>query len=203
MAKRVKYLVQIVPHLEERFGGDKTQAIMERALARYDELVDENADEPKAYHMHTRERIYPAIAVFDALVVKGIDRTEAADFLVNYYTWRAGSMARLVKTLFKVPGLYRFVPKVFSSIAQKSFGPQAGFASEGTYVSKDEVRFNMVKCPYKDLCARYGCPEIVRGFCDADDVCYGSMHPKVAWERAKTLGYGFDCCDFKVRVMQE
>ena len=58
----------------------------------------------------------------------------------------------------------------------------------------------MVRCPYMDTCVRYGCPEIVRGFCDADDVCYGSMHPKVSWERTKTLGYGFDRCDFKVRI---
>lgn len=54
-----------------------------------------------------------------------------------------------------------------------------------------------------DMCVRYGCPEIVRGFCDADDVCYGNMHPKVAWERTKTLGYGFDVCDFKIRIKEK
>ena len=202
MAKPVKYLVQIEAHLEERYDSDKAQAIMRRALARYDELVDENKDEPKAYYMHTRERIYPAIACFDAMTAEGISRAESADFLVRYYTWRAGSMARLVKGLFKVPGLYKAVPKIFSAIAKKSFGPEAGFTSEGVHVSKDEVSFNMVRCPYLDTCVRYGCPGIVRGFCDADDVCYGDMHPKIAWQRTKTLGYGFDCCDFKVRVKE-
>ena len=200
MSKRVKYLVQVVPQLEDRYGSEKAKAIMRRALARYDELLEENKDEPKAYHLHTRERIYPSIAVFDALLGEGIDRTEAADFVVGYYTWRAGSIARVVKALFKVPGLYRVVPRFFSAIAQKSFGPQAGFASEGAYLAKDEVRFNMVRCPYLDLCVRYGCPEIVRGFCDADDVCYADMHPRISWERTKTLGYGQDCCDFKVRI---
>ncbi len=203
MAKCVKYLVQIIPHLEERFGNTRTQAIMQEALVRYGELLEENEDEPEACHMHTRERIYPAIAVFDAMVGAGIDRAEAADFLVGYYTWRAGSMAHVVKALFKVPGLYKIAPKVFSAIARKSFGPQAGFASEGEYLSKDEVRFNMVRCPYMDACVRYGCPEIVRGYCDADDICYGNMHPKLTWERTKTLGYGFDCCDFKIRVKKE
>ncbi len=202
MAKRVKYLVQIVPHLEERFGGDKAQAIMQKALTRYDELLKENYDEPKAYHMHTHERIYPAIAVFDAMLAEGIEREETAAFLVGYYVWRAGSMARLVKALFKVPGLYKVAPKVFSSLTKKSFGPQAGFASEGEYLTENEVGFNMVGCPYKDKCVKYGCPEIVRGFCDADDVCYGDMHPKIVWGRTKTLGYGFDCCDFKIRVKE-
>ena len=201
MAKRVKYLVQIVPHLKERYGDAKTQEIMRGALARYDELLEENADEPKAYHMHTRERIYPAIAMFDAMTAEGIDRAEAADFLVSYYTWRAGGMASKVKALFKVPGLYKIVPKFFFSMTEKSFGPQAGFASENKYLAKDERRFDMVRCPYMDTCARYGCPEIVRGFCDADDVCYGNMHPKVSWERTKTLGHGYDRCDFKVRII--
>ena len=203
MAKRVKYLVQIVPHLEERYGADRTRTIMQRALARYDELLEENKDEPKAYYMHTRERIYPAIATFDAMTSEGIDRTETADFLTNYYTWRAGGMARMVKTAFKIPGLYKAVPKVFSAIAKKSFGPEAGFASENIHLSRDEVRFDMVRCPYNDACVRYGCPEIVRGFCDANDVCYGSMHPKVSWECTKTLGYGFDRCDFKVRIKRD
>ena len=154
MSQRVKYLVQIVPHLEERYGTAGAQAIVQRAVARYEELLEENADEPKAYHMHTRERIYPAIAAFEAMLAEGIERAEASDFLVGYYTWRAESMAA------------------------------------------------MVKCPYMDICVRYGCPEIVRGFCDADDVCYGNMHPKLSWERTKTLGHGHDCCNFKIRILE-
>lgn len=202
MAKRVKYLVQIVPHLEKAYGRNRTEAIMQQALERYNELVEENADEPKAYYMHTRERIYPAIAVFDAMIAEGVDRDEASDFLVEYYTWRAAGMASVVKALFKMPGLYKAAPKIFFSITDKSFGSEAGFASEDKYQAKDEVRLNMVKCPYMDKCTQYGCPEIVRGFCDADDVCYGDMHPKLSWERTKTLGYGFDCCDFKIRIKE-
>ena len=71
MAKTVTYLTQIVPHLEERYGEEQARAIMQAALPRYDELLAENAGEPKAYHMHTHERIYPAIAVFDAMTGQG------------------------------------------------------------------------------------------------------------------------------------
>ena len=200
MAKRVQYLDQIGPHLEGRSGGAMTGALMNRALARYDELLEENADEPKAYHMHTRERIYPAIAAFDAMLAEGIDRAEAADFLVGYYTWRAESKARMVKGLLKIPGLYRVLPKVFYALTQKAFGPEAGFSARNGFASRDEMRMDMVRCPYMDTCVRYGCPEIVRGFCDADDVCYANMHPRLSWERTKTLGYGHDVCDFRIRV---
>ena len=200
MGKQVRYLRQIVSHLEEKYGSEKTAIIMEKALKRYEELLEENKDEPKEYYMHTRERIYPAIAVFDAMTKEGIGRKETADFLVDYYKWRSSSLAPLIRRAFRIAGLYKIIPKFFFNMTNKSFGPDAGFASQDPYLSRTEVHFNMTKCPYNGKCTKYGCPEIVRGFCDADDICYGHMHPKLSWERTKTLGYGYDVCDFKVRI---
>ncbi|MBR0172503.1 MAG: L-2-amino-thiazoline-4-carboxylic acid hydrolase [Lachnospiraceae bacterium] len=201
MAKEVKYLKQVVAHLEKRYGSEKTKAIMDKALKRYDEIVEENKDEPEVYHIHTWQRIYPGIAVFDAMTSEGIPREETADFLNDYYRWRASGMAPKIKAIFKIPGVYRFVPKFFFNMTQKSFGPQMGFRSEDKYLARDEMRFNMVKCPYNDKCTQYGCPEIVKGYCDADDICYGNLHPRLTWERTKTIGHGDDVCDFKIRVV--
>ena len=61
MAKKVKYLKQVVEHLKEKYGSEKTKAIMDKAWKRYEELIEENKDEPKAYYTHTRQRIYPGI----------------------------------------------------------------------------------------------------------------------------------------------
>ena len=202
MAKQVRYFTQIVGHLNREFGQEKSEAIMAKALQRYDELLEENKDEAKECYMHTRERIYPAIACFDALLSEGVERKKAADFIVDYYKWRSGKLAPFIKKAFKIPGLYRIVPKFFMGMTEKSFGPKAGFASKDHFVSKEEVRLNMTKCPYFDKCKQYGCTEIVRGFCDADDICYGHMHPKLSWDRTKTIGYGYDVCDFKVRIRQ-
>ncbi|MBQ9159005.1 MAG: L-2-amino-thiazoline-4-carboxylic acid hydrolase [Erysipelotrichaceae bacterium] len=202
MAKQVRYFTQIVGHLNREFGQEKSEAIMAKALQRYDELLEENKDEAKECYMHTRERIYPAIACFDALLSEGVERKKAADFIVDYYKWRSGKLAPFIKKAFKIPGLYRIVPKFFMGMTEKSFGPKAGFASKDHFVSKDEVRFNMTRCPYFEKCKQYGCTEIVRGFCDADDICYGHMHPKLSWDRTKTIGYGYDVCDFKVRIRQ-
>ena len=202
MTKQVRYFTQIVGHLNREFGQEKSEAIMAKALQRYDELLEENKDEAKECYMHTRERIYPAIACFDALLSEGVERKKAADFIVDYYKWRSGKLAPFIKKAFKIPGLYRIVPKFFMGMTEKSFGPKAGFASKDHFVSKDEVRLNMTRCPYFDKCKQYGCTEIVRGFCDADDICYGHMHPKLSWDRTKTIGYGYDVCDFKVRIRQ-
>lgn len=47
MSKQVRYLRQVVSHLEEKYGSEKAQAVMTKAQKRYDELVEENGDEPK------------------------------------------------------------------------------------------------------------------------------------------------------------
>ena len=202
MAKQVRYLKQVVSHLENSYGLEKAKAIMDKALKRYDEIVEENINEPKEYHIHTRERIYPAIAVFDAMISESISRQEAASFLTDYYKWRSSSLAPIIRKAFSIPGLYKLVPKIFMSLTNKSFGPQAGFKSVDQYSSKTEARFNMVKCPYFDKCKQYGCPEIAGGFCDADDICYGNMHPKISWDRTKTIGHGAEMCDFKIHIKQ-
>lgn len=200
MAKQVRYFSQITAHLNQEFGEEKSQMIIQKAVQRYEELLEENKDEAKERYIHTRERIYPAIAFFDAMISEGIERKTAADFLVEYYKWRSAKLAPFIQKAFSIPGLYKIVPKFFLSITEKSFGPKAGFSSKDHHLSRNEVSFNMTRCPYFDTCKRYGCTEIVRGFCDADDICYGHMHPKISWDRTKTIGYGYDCCDFKVTI---
>ncbi|MCR4632712.1 MAG: hypothetical protein K5648_01130 [Erysipelotrichaceae bacterium] len=136
MAKQARYLRQIPAHLKERYGETKMRAVMDKALRRYDELLEENKEEPKAYHIHTLERIYPAIACFDAMISEGIDRKETADFLVAYYKWHSGSLVPVIKGVFRIPGLYRIVPRFFFGMRKKSFGPEAGFSSKDRFLSK-------------------------------------------------------------------
>lgn len=63
--------------------------------------------------MHTRERIYTSIALFDALLDEGFEREDAEKYVTSYYRWRAGGMASKIKAVFSLPGLYKIVPKFF------------------------------------------------------------------------------------------
>ena len=74
MAEEISYFKRIAPHLEKKYGGEKARAIMSKARERYGALAEENKDEPKAWHIHTRARIYPGIAMFDAMTAEGIGR---------------------------------------------------------------------------------------------------------------------------------
>ena len=202
MTKQPKYMRNMVPELKEKYGEEKARKILANAEIRYAALLEENTDEPRAYSGQKRERIYPSIALFHALVDAGTKREEAAAFVTDYYRRLAERAAPVIRTVLKIPGLYRLVPKLFFDTALKHCVPEAGFLTENRFLSKTGMRFDMVKCPYQDSCVRYGCPELVKGFCDTDDICYGNMHSRLSWERSGTLGHGDALCDFKLRITE-
>lgn len=203
MAKQANYLRHMAPRLKGRYGAEKAQDILKKAQKRYEVLLAENKDDPPAYSGQKRERIYPSIALFHALADAGMEREEAAAFVTGYYRRLAECAAPVIRTVLKIPGLYRLVPKLFFDTALKHCVPQAGFLSENRFLSKTEMHFDMVKCPYQDSCVRYGCPELVKGFCDTDDICYGNMHRRLFWGRTKTIGHGDALCDFSLRITEE
>jgi len=202
MNSKNQYLKEIVPHLEEKYGAEKAEAIIAAAWKQFEAICAENADEPKAYDMHTKDRIYPAVACLRAMTGVGIERPEAIEFLHSYYIWRASAKARMLKKLMKLPGLYKLMPKLFNKLTPKMFGESAGFRSQWHQDPEWDMSFDMVKCPYLDKCQTYGCPELCKAYCDADDVCYGNLHPKLIWGRTQTLGKGGTCCDFKMKVIK-
>ena len=101
-----------------------------------------------------------------------------------------------------IPGLYRLVPGVFVKSTRSVFGPAAGFAPKELQTGNGVWRVDMMKCPYHDTCAEYGCPELCRCFCDSDDISYTGLHPKLIWERSMTLGRGNDRCDFCMKTIK-
>lgn len=200
MGKKNQYLDNLVPHLREKYGTTQAEAIITSARKHFEAICKENAGEPAAYDMHTKQRIYPAIASLKAMTEAGIARQEAIDFLCDYYRWRAARTAVSLKKMMKVPGLYRLMPSLWKKMTPKMFGEAAGFKSIWYDDPDWELSFDMVQCPYFDKCSAYGCPELCKAYCEADDICYGDMHPKIIWGRTKTLGKGGDCCDFRMAI---
>ena len=71
MTKQPKYMRNMVPELKEKYGEEKARKILANAERRYAALLEENMDEPRAYSGQKRERIYPSIALFHALGMRG------------------------------------------------------------------------------------------------------------------------------------
>ncbi len=201
MAKN-QFLAQAKQFLIATYGAEKGNLIAQASWARFAELCKENADEPKAMHSHTHVKIYPCIAVLDAQVKQGISRDEALNFNFKFIEWRSHRGAKIVAKLMKIPGAYKKVPVMFGNMTKKKFGIRQNFAATFHEISSQEMRFDMTKCPYAELCSKYGYPEITKAFCRGDDIVYGNMHPKLIWGRTKTIGDGDDCCDFKLTVVK-
>ena len=200
MACICRYIRKLIPDAYREFGKNKADRIIKNARVRYSRLCEENAEETKEVRAHTRKRIYPAVAVFQAMLEEKVERGAAAEILNNYYEKQSEPIGAAIRGVLRIPALYRLVPRFFAKMTKISFGEKAGFMARWLRADKKEMRFDMLLCPYQDICIRYGCPEIVQGFCRADDICYGNMHPRLHWGRTKTLGLGGDCCDFRVTV---
>ena len=142
------------------------------------------------------------IAVYETLRENGIDREKAAWYIREYFQRFAVSFAPYLKRMIRIFGLEKKIPGIFMKVVLKGFGPEAGFRYEFPEAGKHEARANVVRCPYYEICKRYGCPEITRAFCDGDDAGYGDLHPQLVWERTKTIGRGGDCCDFSLKYTE-
>ncbi len=197
-----KFLSQANGFLTDTYGEEKGNRIANSAQKRFEELCTENAREAKTMHQHTRVKIYPCISLLDAQIEHGISRDDALAFNFKFIEWRSYRGAEIVSKLMKIPGIYKKTPVMFGNMTKKKFGVKQNFDAVFHEISKKEMRFDMTKCPYADICTKYGYPEITKAFCRGDDIVYGGMHPKLVWGRTKTIGDGDSICDFKITVVE-
>ena len=184
----------------EEIGEEKAARIAKSAQKRYEDLLVENASDSQALRAHTFKRIYPAIAVYESFRTEGVEPEKAVWYIREYFQRFSAKVVPHIQRTIKVLGLAKIIPKLFTKISLRSFGPEAGFKYEFPETQGNEARFNIVSCPYYETCKRYGCPEITRAFCDGDDAGYGNLHPKLIWGRTKTIGRGGDCCNFLLHI---
>ena len=180
----------------EEIGNARAERIAAKAQKRYEEICRENVSDSKALRAHTYARIYPAIAVYEALRSGGIGQERAVWYIREYFQRFSAKLVPYLQRAIRALGLAKRIPALFMKMSLQSFGPDAGFGYEFPESRGNEARFNIVKCPYYETCLRNGCPEITRALCDGDDAGYGHLHPRLIWGRTKTIGRGGDCCDF-------
>ena len=187
----------------EEIGNEKAKRIREDAEKRQERLLEENRNDSKALRAHTYKRIYPAIAVYQALLAHGISSEKAVWFVREYFQRFSEKTVPHIQRLIRIFHLAPKIPELFLKISRRSFGEDAGFVYEFPESRGREARFNIVHCPYMETCRRYGCPKLTTAFCDGDDAGYGALHPDLFWGRTKTIGRGDPCCDFLLQYRGE
>ena len=189
--------------VSEDVGKVKAAQIARSAQKRYEALRAENSSDSKELRSHSYKRIYPGIAVYEAMRSEGISQEKAVWYIREYFQRLAAKRVPFFQRAIKTFGLARKFPHLFMAGVKKSCQPNAGFVYELPESHDNEARINIVRCPYFEICKRYGCPEITSAYCDSDDAGYGNLHPNLIWGRTKTIGHGGDCCDFLLEYKEK
>ncbi|MBQ4426185.1 MAG: hypothetical protein II881_00330 [Oscillospiraceae bacterium] len=114
----------------EEIGKERAGRIAAKAQRRFEELCQENAADTKALRAHTFQRIYPAIAVYEALREDGINEERAAWYIREHFQRFAAAFAPHLRRAITVLGIAKRIPALFMTISVKSFGADAGFEYE-------------------------------------------------------------------------
>lgn len=176
--------------------ADHLPAVYERSAA----LFADHAEAGRALHAHLQQ-LLPMIAFYEKAKQITGSQEKALAFVEQWAFIEAEKMMKYARGAMKL-GLYRLMPSLCEWMLDRMFGEAAGFKYRRV---PDAPKFaaDMLRCPYVDTCAKYGCPELAQFACRADDVTYGSLHPKLVWARTQTLGMGGSCCDFRLYIKEK
>ncbi len=71
--------------VSEDLGKAKADQIAQAAQTRFEALCTENASDSKELRAHSYKRIYPGIAVYEALRAEGIPQEKAVWYIREYF----------------------------------------------------------------------------------------------------------------------
>ena len=125
----------------------------------------------------------------------------ALAFMEEWAFKEAEKLMKYARAVMKT-GLYRLMPFMCEWMLDRMFGEKAGFEYRRV-PGAPRFAADMLRCPYVDTCAKYGCPELAQFSCRADDITYGNLHPKLVWGRTQTMGTGGSCCDFRLYIREK
>ena len=97
----------------EDIGAAKADQIAQAAQTRYEALCAENASDSKELRAHSFKRIYPGIAVYEALRAEGISQEKAVWYIREYFQRFAAKRVPLFQWAIKTFGLAHRVPRLF------------------------------------------------------------------------------------------
>ncbi|MDO5733790.1 MAG: L-2-amino-thiazoline-4-carboxylic acid hydrolase [Eubacteriales bacterium] len=162
-----------------------------------DELCLRYQDHP-AFATHLSKRVVPLLALVRQAMQ---DYQEDSSLIIPivqeaYYALEVLPPMRIMAYLLRLPGVKHIFVKKVQEVTTSTYGPKNGFKIEGTEWSKRRARFDVVACPYFEVCSLEGMPELTDVFCTSDEF-FNDLHPRVHFNRSETLGRGDSRCDFE------
>ena len=197
--------------LNKHFDSDSAENLWTQIVEKYSELFQKHniseEDEDAVYY------ILPSVAVYRVLEESGAsengaassgDKACTADSRID-----ALSIFREIYFIDGQRGHDYLVNRFKEDEAFLKGFPQDFLRTVGE--GKCEVisdtpeytEFHVKSCRFLALTKELGCPEICSVFCELDTLMYTDMHPKLSYNRDKTLYAGDDCCNFSMRYVEK
>ena len=200
--KTEKLLKMYAKEIPNHFSKENSDFIIKRLYELHQEYSAAHQNDIPKLKQHN-DVIFVGVAIYQAIQELNYTKEEALKLTDDIFQSVALTIAVLIRKILKVPGLYKHVPKIVSKLVPKKYSESSGFEFKFYDVGKQRVKFDMTACPYHDICKDMGCEELTVVYCHNDDCCYGNMHPKLKWNRTKTIGEGAKSCDFDIEIKED
>ena len=183
-----------------KFDKEEGDRIIRSIEEEYNLLCRDHLEEKDTMENHKKNNIFPVVATCNALEKNGMTREEASELAQKAFLNIMEPIAESIRKMMKIPGAYRLMPWLWKVLMPKLFSEESGFRFSFYPTSGKQVKFDMLQCPYLKICTELDCLDLAPVFCTTDDVCYGHMHPKLIWNRTKTLAKDGESCDFDLYI---
>ena len=187
--------------LTKHFDSDSAENLWNQIVEKYSELFQKQniseEDEDAVYY------ILPSVAVYRVLeelgasekgVVRYIDALSI--FREIYFIDGQRGHDYLVNRLREDEAFLKGFPQDFLRTVGEG-------KCEVICDTPEYTEFHVKSCRFLELTKELNCPEICSVFCDLDNLMYTNMHPKLSYNRDKTLYAGDDCCNFSMRYVEK
>lgn len=178
--------------ITEELGNDTASKIWVRAIVILADIYGGYPSFTKDEYMHVKG-IFNAVALYKSLQEHCPER--AMELMEKGMAANAVQRARSYKRMVKMPFGRTIFLKGFAAGTKSAFGEKSGFKHDFHHADSDDVRFDVLQCPYVRYTTEQGCPEHTHIFCNNEIYAYGYLKG-VVFERQGTLGTGYDRCDF-------
>ncbi len=181
--------------IAERCGKTKADAVWDTAAEKLAAITEQYPDIPKGEQMHAKG-IFNAAALYQALQTQIPEQAMA--LITEGMKRYALETAKKFQKMVRMPCGKLIFMKGFAFGAKTMFGESGGFRQQMIRADRNELRFDVLDCPYVRYLTALGCPEIAPLFCENDVYTYSNLDG-IRFERSETLGQGGTKCDFHLK----
>ena len=172
-------------------GKTETDRIWREAGEEYTRILFQHPD----FNAHKGVMVLPAVALFRALSVNGLD----AEGLLNQYGDEMGErFAHIVHGITSIPGVDRLLWKRIDSIMDKMSGEALGYKRRIVSEPPEMFGVDILSCPYHELARDLGTEKAVLCICHMDKA-YMKGFRHIRYERTTAVSEGAECCDYRLR----